>query len=178
MGSWVSAGHDLAHAKPSRAPPDATLFPNYMQNEQGLWLRFAEWWPRREVAAVTGVVFIVSGLGEHSGRYDSVALTFTEAGYVCFSLDNQGAGGSEGVRQYVERFSFFVNDIQQFVEHVEAAHPELSHLPRFLLGHSMGGLIAAHVAMRDPAFFKGVVFSGPASAPVTRACTLCCLTNV
>lgn len=162
MLSWFRPGHDLPFATPSRLPPDPTLFPHYLQNAQGLWLRWAEWWPRGDVAALKGVVFIVSGLGEHSGRYDSVALRFTDAGYACFSVDNQGAGGSEGVRLYVESFAHFVDDIQLFIHHVMIKYPELTQLPRFLLGHSMGGLIATHVAMRDPEYFNGVVLSGPA----------------
>lgn len=43
----------------------------------------------------------MSGLGEYSGRYDSVALRLNKEGYVAFTIDNQGAGGSEGVRLYV-----------------------------------------------------------------------------
>lgn len=161
---WCKSGHGLPFAKPTRVPPDPTLFPNYIQNAQGLWLRHTSWWPRREVP-IRGIVVIVSGLGEHSGRYDSVALRFTDAGYVCFSMDNQGAGGSEGLRLYVERFSHFVDDIQLFVYHLQMTYPDLTKLPWFLLGHSMGGLIATHVALRDPSFFAGVILSGPAYAP-------------
>lgn len=170
MLSWFRSGHDLPHANPSRVPPDPTLFPRYIQNAQGLWLRFAEWWPRIETSAIKGIVFIVSGLGEHSGRYDSVALRLNQEGYVCFSVDNQGAGGSEGLRLYVERFSYFVDDIQLFINHIQVKYPELTALPRFLLGHSMGGLISTHVAMRDPQFFNGVILSGPAyGTPIVGA---------
>ncbi|EPY33415.1 acylglycerol lipase [Angomonas deanei] len=41
-------------------------------------------------------------------------------------------------------------------------YPQLMHVPRFLLGHSMGGLISTHVALRDPNYFNGVVLSGAA----------------
>lgn len=162
MLSWFRPGHGLPHANPSRVPPNPTLFPNYMQNTQGLWLRRTEWWPRIPTGAIKGVIFIVSGLGEHSGRYDSVALRFNEEGYVCFSVDNQGMGGSEGVRLYVDRFSDYVDDFQLFINHTRAKYPELTDLPRFLLGHSLGGLIATHIGMGDPQFFCGVIVSGPA----------------
>lgn len=176
MSCICSAKSTNAYAKAGRTPPDPTLFPNYMQNEQQLWLRFSEWWPHGDgdnsnAAAGTppllrGVVFIVSGLGEHSGRYDSVALRLTKAGYACFSVDNQGAGGSEGVRLYVERFVHFVDDICSFVKFIQAKYPCLATLPHFLIGHSMGGLIATRVALRHPLWFKGIVLSGPAYATV------------
>ncbi|CCW65592.1 unnamed protein product [Phytomonas sp. EM1] len=156
-------GHDLPYAKPSRAPPDPSLFPNYLQNEKGLWLRSTEWWPRTEVQAT---VFIVSGLGEHANRYDSIARRLNEEGFACFSVDNQGAGGSEGLRLYVERFSHFVDNILLYVRHIHERYPELRETPQILLGHSMGGLISFLVALREPKLFKATVLSGPAFAAV------------
>ncbi|PWU87839.1 putative monoglyceride lipase [Trypanosoma cruzi] len=96
--SCCDASHALKFSKPSRVPPDPELFPRYFQNTQGLWLRFAEWEPPREVPAVRAVLFLVSGVAEHTARYDPVALTFAREGYHVFCMDNQGAGGSEGKR--------------------------------------------------------------------------------
>lgn len=105
---------------------------------------------------------MVPGLGEHTGRYDSVALRLNREGYVAFAMDNQGAGGSEGVRLYVERFEHFVDDVCAFVKFIQQRYPALKALPTFLLGHSMGGLISTRVAQRDASAFRGVVLSGPA----------------
>jgi acylglycerol lipase len=168
MAWCFSASHGLKYAVPGRQPPDPELFPNYMQNAQHLWLRFTEWWPHTDGGATTastavkGVVFIVPGLGEHTGRYDSVALRLNREGYVVFSMDNQGAGGSEGVRLYVERFDHFVDDVFAFVEFMQKRYPALKTLPTFLMGHSMGGLVSTRVAQRDASAFRGVVLSGPA----------------
>lgn len=160
--SWFSASHGLQYAKPSRVPPDPELFPRYLQNKQGLWLHFAEWAPPREAQKVRGVLFIISGLAEHTARYDSAALKFAREGYHCFCLDNQGSGGSEGRRLYVENFYDFVDDFELFKKHIFAKHPEYASLPCFLFGHSMGGLIATHVALREPSAWSAVVLSGPA----------------
>lgn len=156
----ASSSHDLQFANRSRPPPDPTLFPNYIQNKQGIWLHWKEWVPRNR--KTLGVAFIVSGLGEHAGRYDSLALVMTQAGYHCFSMDHQGQGGSEGNRGYVERFSDYVDDQQLFISRMLTQNPDLSLLPRFLVGHSMGGLIAVHTSARDASLWNGVVLSGPA----------------
>ncbi|KEG11331.1 putative monoglyceride lipase [Trypanosoma grayi] len=160
--SCLSASHGLKYATPARTPPDPELFPRYFQNKQGLWLHFAEWAPPRDVTTVRGVLFIISGLGEHTARYDSVALRFAREGYHVFCTDNQGAGGSEGKRLYVENFYDFVDDFQLFKRRVLSTHPEYATLPCCLLGHSMGGLIATHVALREPTAWAAVVLSGPA----------------
>ncbi|XQJ29329.1 monoglyceride lipase, putative [Leishmania guyanensis] len=167
MPCCCSGGHRLAYAIPGRSPPDPQLFPHYMQNAQNLWLHFSEWWPHGDggstpVPPTKGVVFIVPGLGEHTGRYDSVALRLNQEGYVVFSMDNQGTGGSEGERLYVEHFTDFVDDVCAFVKFIQARYAALSNQPTFLLGHSMGGLISTLVAQRDAIHFRGVVLSGPA----------------
>jgi acylglycerol lipase len=151
--------HNLPYAMPSRPPPDPTLFPRYIQNKQGIWLRWTEWSPR---AAPTAVVFLVSGLGEHSGRYDSLALSLTAEGYQVFAMDHQGQGGSEGDRCYVERFQDYVDDTQLFVKRVLTLRPTLGKLPKFLIGHSMGGLISVHLALREQSMWNGIILSAPA----------------
>ncbi|KAG5471329.1 hypothetical protein LSCM1_01409 [Leishmania martiniquensis] len=170
-----AGGHRLPFATAGRAPPDPLLFPHYMQNAQHLWLHFSEWWPHGDgggtpAPPTKGVVFIIPGLGEHTGRYDSVALRLNQEGYVVFSMDNQGAGGSEGERLYVERFSHFVDDVCAFINFIQERYSALRSQPMFLMGHSMGGLIAVLVAQRDASGFRGVVLSGPAlglSKPVS-----------
>ncbi|KAG5496935.1 hypothetical protein GH5_01448 [Leishmania sp. Ghana 2012 LV757] len=175
MPCCCSGGHRLPFATPGRTPPDPKLFPHYMQNAQNLWLHFSEWWPHGDggvtpAPPTKGVVFIVPGLGEHTGRYDSVALRLNQEGYVVFSMDNQGSGGSEGERLYVERFSHFVDDICAFIEFIQQRYDALRSQPTFLMGHSMGGLISVLVAQRDAGGLRGVVLSGPAlglSKPVS-----------
>lgn len=166
----ASSSHDLPYAKRSRPPPDPSLFPSYIQNKQGLWLSWKEWAPRNNRKTV-GVVFVVSGLAEHAGRYDSAALSLVQAGYHCFSMDHQGQGGSEGNRTYVEHFSDYVDDQQLFIRRMLTQNTDLSHLPRFILGHSMGGLITVHTAARDPSFWNGVILSGPALQPDPKVAT-------
>jgi acylglycerol lipase len=160
---WFSPKHKLEYATPDREPPNPKFFPYYFQNRQGLWLKWTEWKPTADTP--TGVVFLVSGLAEHTARYDSIALRLTGRGYHVFALDHQGQGLSEGIRKHVERFAHYVDDLEQFVAlRLSANDGELRDLPRFILGHSMGGLITTHLCMRHPKGFNGVILSAPALA--------------
>ncbi|MCK5105566.1 MAG: lysophospholipase [Cyclobacteriaceae bacterium] len=86
------------------------------------------------------VLFIVHGLGEHSGRYEEMANVFTKNQIAVFSFDHRGHGRSEGKKGHAE-------SIDQFVEDVEIALMKCRSLfleiPIFLYGHSMGGQIVA-----------------------------------
>jgi acylglycerol lipase len=154
-------------AHPDRTPPNPAFFPNYMQNKQGMWLYWRQWSPK---VAPKGVVFFVTGLGEHHARYDGIAAEFTKQGFVAYALDNQGQGGSEGDRKFVERFVDYVDDMEQFAKQV-TQDAGLAKLPRFVLGHSMGGLIGAHLTLRHPKAFNGVILSAAAMVPDPKTAT-------
>ena len=158
---WMNPRHNVPFALPTRQPPDPQLFPQYLQNNQGLWLYWHAW----PVAEPRGVVFLCAGLGEHTVRYQMLSAVLNAQGYATFSLDHQGHGASEGDRAHVERFQHYVDDYLLFVRTMLEKHPHLQALPRFLLGHSMGGLIAIHVRMRSQALgvhWDGTILSAPA----------------
>ncbi|MCK5208006.1 MAG: alpha/beta fold hydrolase, partial [Cyclobacteriaceae bacterium] len=48
------------------------------------------------------VLFIVHGLGEHSGRYEEMANVFTKNQIAVFSFDHRGHGRSEGKKGHAE----------------------------------------------------------------------------
>ena len=104
-------------------------------------------------------VLLIHGLGEHSSRYAHVADHLTQRGFAVHTLDHYGHGKSDGHAGYVERFSVYLDGVVTLLENVRSKHPER---PLFLLGHSMGGLIAAAFLLRHQSAFRGCVLSGPA----------------
>ena len=114
------------------------------------------WEPEGECRAAA---LLVHGLGEHSSRYGHVAEHLTQHGIALQSLDHYGHGKSDGLPGYVERFSVYLDGVAAALEKVQQKHPEL---PLFLVGHSMGGLIAATFLLQQQNAFRACVLSGPA----------------
>lgn len=117
-------------------------------------------WPVPEAKAC---VLLVHGLAEHTGRYQRLAARFNEAGIAVVGPDHVGHGASPGVRAHVRRFSEYLEPLTALRQHIEARYPDT---PVFLLGHSMGGLIAAHALLASQQSYRGAMFSGPAFVAV------------
>jgi len=102
----------------------------------GTTLRTLHWAPAGEPWAVA---LIVHGLGEHAGRYETVAAALTAAGIDVYGYDHRGFGGSSGFRAYVDRWSQLHDDL---ANRVEATRAERPGLPLVMYAHSIGGLVA------------------------------------
>jgi alpha-beta hydrolase superfamily lysophospholipase len=77
---------------------------------------------------------------------------------VVHSHDLRGNGRSAGQRAYVERWEEYREDLARFVATVRS---EEGDLPLFLLGNSLGGLIALDYALHHPDGLRGVVAASP-----------------
>ena len=119
---------------------------------------------------IKGVLAIVHGLGEHSGRYCSVVKAAIGAGYAVFGFDNQGHGKSEGQRGHIRSWQDYRDNVQAFLQLVRAQEPAA---PLFVMGHSLGGLIvldyvlrSAQTARFEALQVEGIVISAPPMKPV------------
>jgi acylglycerol lipase len=122
---------------------------------------FWQSWTTEEGAA-RGVVVIVHGFGEHSDRYEHVARRLVAEGYATYALDHRGHGRSEGTRAMIDRLADAVSDIDQLVLLAGNAHPGR---PLFMLGHSMGGLLAVQYTLGHQDRLAGLLLSGALAAP-------------
>lgn len=88
-------------------------------------------------------VLIVHGLGEHSGRYLHVAAWFRARGFDVRSYDQRGHGLTLGPRGALRKHDDLLSDlVAVYTEYAcGQSHPPL------LLGHSMGGLVAARAVL-------------------------------
>lgn len=104
------------------------------------------------------VAVLVHGYGEHVGRYSWVAQQLTIAGASVYGADHVGHGRSHGQRAVIRDVEPVVSDVGRVVDLAAAENPGL---PVVLIGHSMGGLIAARAAQRFGDRFAAVVLTGP-----------------
>jgi alpha-beta hydrolase superfamily lysophospholipase len=131
-----------------------------LRGTTGEELFYRAWLPD---AGSRGAVVLVHGLSEHSERYDHVGRFLAERGLAVYAHDHLGHGRSGGRRGWVASFGNFLDDVGLMHRRVLAAHPGV---PLFLLGHSMGGLIAAaYVLEREPKP-DFLILSGPAIVPI------------
>lgn len=125
-----------------------------------LWAR--RWEPDGTPKAV---VALVHGLGEHAGRYDDLVAALTGAGYAVVAIDLRGHGRSSGPRGHT-LVSASSRDVDRLLDEAARRFPGI---PRFLYGHSFGGLVVlAHLLRRRPAV-AGAVVTGPALHTDLRA---------
>jgi len=120
-----------------------------------LFLR--EWKP--ESGNPRAAVAIVHGFGEHSGLYSQVAEFLTARRFSVVCVDLRGHGQSPGRRGHIDAWSDYRDDVSVMPARIREAWPGL---PVFLLGNSMGGLIAADYAVHHGDQLAGLVLLAPA----------------
>lgn len=105
-----------------------------------------------------GMILLVHGLKDHSGRYMNLVHHFVPRGYALYGFDLPGHGQSEGTRTYIDHFREFTHSLNIYADQVREWLPDV---PLFLYGHSMGGLIILHHLAGHPSQYQGAVFSSP-----------------
>lgn len=106
----------------------------------------------------TRAMLLVHGLGEHSGRYRHVAAWFNARGYDVLAYDQRGHGLSPGPRGALARRDDLLTDLAA----VYADYARRAPAPPLLLGHSMGGLVAARAVLDGRVTPPALVLSSPA----------------
>lgn len=113
-------------------------------------------WPSR--GRPRYLALVVHGYGEHVGRYAEVADVLVRHGAAVFGPDHVGHGRSAGERVVIEDFEDVVADLHAVAGLGRAAHPDV---PVVMVGHSMGGLIAARYAQLHGDGLAALALSGP-----------------
>jgi len=117
----------------------------------------------RTVENPRGRVLLCHGLGEHSGRYTHLIQALRGRQISFYALDHKGHGKSGGKRGHTDSFTDYCDDLHQYI--TTLIRPDMPDLPLILLGHSMGGLIAALHALTYPCDMDALVLSSPAFEP-------------
>ncbi|HEY8242996.1 MAG: alpha/beta hydrolase [Vicinamibacteria bacterium] len=124
----------------------------------GVHLAAERWLPREAMRA--NVVF-VHGLGEHrrARPYLPFYETLASHGYAVLAFDLRGHGISQGPRLYARDFGVLADDVSRAVA---LAADEAEGRPVFVIGGSLGGLIALSCALSPHDCLAGVIAGAPA----------------
>ncbi|WP_051255360.1 alpha/beta hydrolase [Variovorax paradoxus] len=112
--------------------------------------------------ASRAVVVLVHGLGEHAGRYHELAARLHAWRFAVWAHDHHGHGESSGARGALPGELRLVEDLALVIDDARRENPGL---PLVLLGHSLGGLVAASLVARGVRPVDGLVLSSPGLDP-------------
>jgi len=108
---------------------------------------------------VKGVVVLVHGFGEHSGRYlNGVIPMLEKIGLAIVFYDNFGHGKSGGKRGHCPSYEALLSLLAKMLEKTLEMFPKV---PQFLYGHSMGGNLVLNYALRENSTLTGIMASSP-----------------
>jgi alpha-beta hydrolase superfamily lysophospholipase len=130
-----------------------------LQGADGSRVHYRRWLPDGDLR---GTVQIVHGASEHSGRYGRLAAALTARGLAVYAMDLRGHGRtaeSTGIGRFGGLgVDTVLDDVQALHLVMDERHPGV---PRVLLGHSMGSIIALASAERNGGDLAGLALSGP-----------------
>ena len=121
----------------------------------GMNLFYRQWHPQTQPR---GAVLVIHGLGEHSGRYRHLGERLAAQGLMVRAYDQRGHGRSPGRRGDLTGHDDLLQDAQCML----ASFSDETRSAPFLLGHSLGGLVAARFATAALGDIRGLVLSSPA----------------
>ena len=125
-----------------------------LKTKDGLNLDIHIWEPETPNA----VLMAIHGGLAHAGDYVTPALYFKEKGIATVAYDLRG---HKQEKTYIDNFDLYLEDTSDFLGWTKKAYP---NIPIFVMGHSMGGLIATHFGIRYAAAdsrIKGYILSSP-----------------
>lgn len=137
------------------AEPPATRTESGEFDGIGSGVAWRAWLPD---GAARGVIVLVHGVAEHSGRYTHVGQRLVAAGFAVYALDHIGHGKSAGGKANIGSMDGAADNVAAMLT---IAGREQPGVPRFVVAHSMGSLITLYLATRAPIEVAGMVLSAP-----------------
>lgn len=119
-------------------------------------------WPLAADRRARAVVVLVHGIGEHARRYAHVAQHLNDSGFAVRAADHYGHGGSSGARGGLPSVMRLVDDLALVIDDTRRRY---AGLPLVVLGHSLGGLVAASFVARAVRPVDALVLSSPGLDP-------------
>ena len=113
----------------------------------------------RAEGVARGTVLIVHGIGDYAGRHAALATELASGGFDVIVGDLRGHGLAGGARGHIDRWQDLLDDVDSWWRE-EGSPPAL-----FVLGESMGALVALDWALAHPERVRALILAAPAFRP-------------
>jgi len=139
----------------SPSDPMARFDEGFFTGKDGLRL----YWMSEQPDQPRAHVAVVHGYGDHIGRYRTTFDALTAQGFAVHGFDYRGHGRADGRRGFCVSWPDYLDDLAAFWERVRSA---AGGSKVFVLAHSHGGLMSAHLLGRGGLQgVSGMVLSAP-----------------
>lgn len=117
-----------------------------------------------EVKDPIGIVQLIHGMGEHTGRYENIATYLNTKGFIVYGDDHRGHGETAGTVDKIgyigkDGFNKIVEDEKYITDIIKKKYP---NLPNFICAHSFGSFITQEYLNRYSKDIEGVILCGSA----------------
>ncbi|WP_311492859.1 alpha/beta fold hydrolase [uncultured Anaerococcus sp.] len=116
------------------------------------------------------IVQLIHGVAEHSGNYLDFARFLNKNGYIVVIGDHRGHGKSISTAYpngYMKRAEELIDDEVMIAKYMKKEYPDLKY---FVLGHSMGSMIARLFLRENDDLLDKLIITG--TVPVNKAARL------
>jgi alpha-beta hydrolase superfamily lysophospholipase len=130
-----------------------------MQDLMGTDVLYRRWDASPGGASPKAVFLLVHGLGAHTARWDGLATDMARRGLASYAVELRGFGRTpDRPRGHVASLRVWERDTLSLRETIARDNPGRKI---FVLGESVGGLVAFNAAARHPGIFAGVILISP-----------------
>ena len=143
MSTTRAASDLVAPAAPGPIDPSATC---RFSSRDGTGL-YGEWFATGSTPRAAAL--FMHGYAEHCARYRELAHVMVAMGVAVLSYDMRGHGRSDGQRGHTPGYRRYLADMDSALDELDRRLGTDHKVPRFLLGHSNGSLVALR-ALADP----------------------------
>lgn len=123
-------------------------------------------WDAVNPKKLRGIIQIAHGIGEHAGRYDSIASRLQQEGFTIYANDHRAHGKTAEIKRlygYYDGSDYFedvVDDMHALTNLMRGEHPKA---PFILFGHSMGSLLSRKYVLNHGQELDALILSGTAN---------------
>ncbi|XP_016511038.1 caffeoylshikimate esterase-like [Nicotiana tabacum] len=158
--AFIATQQQLDHILFKMAPADIREDEWYEANSKGQQIFCKSWLPKPGVR-IKGALCFCHGYGDTcTFFFEGIARFISASGYAVYAIDHPGFGLSDGLHGYIPEFDGIVDNVNEQYVKIKG-RPEISGLPCFIFGQSMGGAIALKALLKEPRQWDGIVLVAP-----------------